>query len=308
MTQRPCALSTGVLLVRWMVLAGCVLAPLSASALTLLEDAELSVVRGAGVAFNLRNYSLSGDLSLTYVGKSTGLNVPAQTFTWSQLALSRSDDPVATFSDPYSLSIDARPGLPDVIQLSEPRNASGLLKWQWAADWTVGTADGTFQGGAVLVQDLTSYGGTLSITSPATPGVEGVVFGKTIHADLGAFVLRPRGRDDASHELRLSGVHVSAADGVSPWVLADVTTQPGIFNAITEGGRSYLHLGIGWALDPTAEVPAARVVVDNITFRNDRATYTDPVSQLATSTLNLGASRIASMQLQYIDIKLRAGP
>lgn len=279
----------------------------SAAALTVMEDADLAAVRGAGVAFNLVNYSLGGNLSLTFVGSSAGANGPGQYFSLSRLALSRSDDPAATFSDPYTLSVEARSGLPDVIRLTEPRNANGLLKWQFAADWSVGTQDSTFNGGALLVQDLQNFGGSLSMTSPATPGVEGVVFGQSIRTDIGGIALRPRGRDDASNELRLSGIHVSAADGVSPWVLADVTAQPGIFNAITEGGRSYLHVGIGWPTDLGKEVPAARIVVDNITFRNDQPTFVDPVSQAPVSTLNLGSSSIGSMQVQYFDMKLRAG-
>lgn len=291
-----------------LVVLACVYMAPSGWALTALEDAEMSSVRGAGVAFNLVNYSLSGDLSLTYVAKTTASNAMAQYIAFNKLTLSRSDDPSATFSDPYSLSVVARPGLPDVIRMAEPRNANGLLKWQFATDWKVGTEDGVFNGGSLLVQDYASYGGRLEVTSPATAGVEGVVFGKTVHFDMGSILLRPRGRADASNELQISGIHVGAADGVSAWVLADVTAQPGIFNAITEGGQSYLHLGIGWPTDPSKEVPAARVVVDNITFRNDQPTYTDPVTQLPTSTLNLGASRIASMQLQYLDVKLRAGP
>lgn len=279
----------------------------SARALTVMEDTELAAVRGAGVAFNLLNYSLSGDLSLTYVAKPATANVPGQFLSLSQLALSRSDDPDATFTDPYSLSIESRPGLPDVIRLSEPRNANGLLKWQFAADWTIGTQDSTFNGGALVVQDLQNFGGSLSMTSPATPGVEGVVFGQAIRTDIGAVALRPRGREVSSNELRFSGIHVSDVDGVSPWVLADVTSQPGIFNAVTEGGKSFLHIGIGWPTDPAKEVPAAKIVVDNITFRNDQPTFIDPVAQTPTSTLNLGSSSIGSMQVQYFDMKLRAG-
>lgn len=293
---------------RFLMGFACVCAVQSATALTALEDGELSAVRGAGVAFNLVNYSLSGDLSLTYVAKTTADNALAQYIALNKLTLSRSDDPAATFSDPYSLSIVARPGLPDVVRMAEPRNANGLLKWQFATDWVVGTESSVFNGGSLLVQDYVSYGGTLEVTSPATSGVEGVVFGKTVHFDMGSILLRPRGRADTSNELQLSGIHVGAADGVSAWAMADVTAQPGIFNAVTESGQSYLHLGIGWPIDPTKEVPAARVVVDNITFRNDQPTYIDPVTQLPTSTLNLGASRIANMQLQYLDVKLRAGP
>lgn len=306
MVRRLRAMTRYPLLVQFAVL-GCAWGLQPAAALTVMEDSELAAVRGAGVAFNLLNYSLSGDLSLTYVAKPATANVPGQYLSLSHLALSRSDDPDATFTDPYSLSIGSRPGLPDVIRLSEPRNANGLLKWQFAADWTVGTEDNTFNGGALLVQDLQNFGGSLSMTTPTTPGVEGVVFGQTIRTDIGAVALRPRGREDASNEVRFSGIHVSDADGVSPWVLADVTAQPGIFNAITEDGKSFLHIGIAWPTDPAKEVSAAKIVVDNITFRNDQPTFIDPVAQTPTSTLSLGSSSIGSMQVQYFDMKLRAG-
>lgn len=312
MVLPACATLCGPSLVRWavrgMALAACALGWQSAAALTALEDDELAAVRGAGVAFNIRNYALSGDLSLTYVGRPTSPGGPSQFLRLGNLSLSRSDDPAATFSDPYTLSVLARPGLPDVVQWTEPRNANGLLKWQFAADWTVGTQDRTLDGGAWLVQDLQSYGGRMSVTSPTDADVQGVVFGSVVHADIGAVVLRPRGRADASQEMRIAGLHVGGADGVSPWVLADVTSQPGIFNAITEGARSYLHLGIAWPTNPALEVPAGRVVVDALTFRNDAPTYVDPLTQLPTAQLSLGASRIASVQVQYLDVKLHAGP
>ncbi|HJV96330.1 MAG TPA: hypothetical protein VJ608_09855, partial [Albitalea sp.] len=104
-----------------------------AAALEPLADSELAAVRGAdGLAFNLQNFSLSGPLTLTYTNPS------GSSLWFSNLSLSRSDDPDATFSDPYLLKVASRGGgLADVIRLSEPLNANGLLKWQFAADWGV---------------------------------------------------------------------------------------------------------------------------------------------------------------------------
>ena len=141
------------------------------------------------------------------------------------------------------------------------------------------------------------------------------MWGSTVHLDIGSLLLRPRGRgdianaDDAgvTNQLRLQGIHISGADGVSPWVLADVTSQPGIFNAVTEGGQSFLHVVIGWNTNLDTEAPAGKVVIDNISFRNNAATYIDPMSGAAANTLNLGASSIGSMQIQYLDMKLHAG-
>ncbi len=281
----------------------------SASAMTALADADLQAVRGAGVAFNLQNFSLTGDVSVTYDDGA------GQYIALKKLTLSRSDDPAATFSDPYTMNVTTRVGAPDVVKWTAPLNANGLLKWQFAADWSVGASGSVFDGGSLVVQDLQNRGGSVSITSPSVSGQEGVVWGSTVRTDIGSLLIRPNGRgditnaDDAgvTNQLRLQGVHISGADGVSPWVLADVTAQPGIFNAVTEGGQSYLHVGIGWNTNLDTESPAGKVVIDNITFRNSAATYIDPVSLAASSTLNLGASSIGSMQIQYLDMKLHAG-
>jgi len=288
---------------------------MQARALTPLADSELAEVRGAGLAFNLQNFSLTGGLTLTYTGS------PGNTLTLSNLSLSRSDEANATFSDPYRLQLLPRGnGLPDVIQLSEPLNVSGLLKWQFAADWSVNANGTDFQGGALLLQDLQTYGGTLTLTPPATPGVEGFAFGLSLRADLGNLLLRPRGRDDTSNadaptvaeQFRIQGLHLGAATGTaalptSPWVIADATAQPGILNAITENGRSYLHLGIDWP-STAAGAPQGMLVIDNVSFKTDAPGFIDPASGTPSSSFNLGSSRIASMQLQYLDIKLRAGP
>lgn len=281
----------------------------AAFAMTALADADLQSVRGAGIAFNLQNFSLTGDVSMTYDGGN------GQTIALNKLTLSRSDDPAATFSDPYTMKLSTRVGAPDVVTWTEPLNANGLLKWQFATDWSVGTPGSVFNGGALVVQDLQSRGGSFSITSPSVAGQEGVVWGSAVHMDIGSLLIRPRGRgditnaDDAgvTNQLRLQGIHISGADGVSPWVLADVTAQPGILNAVTEGGQSFLHVGIGWNTNLDTESPAGKLVIDNISFRNNAATYIDPMSGAATSTLNLGTSSIGSMQIQYLDMKLHAG-
>ena len=266
-----------------------------------LADTELASVHGRdGLAFNLQNFSLSGPLTLTYTapGESGG------SLWLGNLSLSSSDDAASTFSDPYTLRVLSRgAGLADVIRLGEPLNASGLLKWQFAADWGVNASGIDFQGGALVVQDLVTRGGSVTLTTPATPGVEGIAFGLALRADVGNLTLRPRGRDDTTEQWSLSGIHLGAAneDGVllgTPWAIADATNQPGIVNAITDAnGTSMLHIGIGW---PTtaAGAPLASLVVDSIVFKSD---------SLPGGMLDLGSSRIGTMQIQYLDVKLRAG-
>lgn len=294
---------------RVMALACSMLGLQTAMAMTPLADADLQAVRGAGIAFNLKDFSMSGDVALTYDG------APGQYISLKKLTLSRSDDAAATFSDPYTMKVYSRAGLPDVVQWTEPLNANGLLKWQFATDWSIGTPSSVFEGGSLIVQDMQTRGGSFSISAPSVAGNEGVVWGSSIRLDIGNLLLRPRGRDDVTnadapgvtHQLSLKGIHISDADGVSPWVLADVTAQPGIFNAVTEGGQSYLHVGIGWNTDLDTETRAGKVVIDNITFKNNQASYIDPMSGAAASVLNLGASSIGSMQIQYLDMKLHAG-
>jgi len=274
-----------------------------------LADDELAGVRGSdGLAFNLRDFSLNGPLTLTYTSPGTS---PGKLWL-GNLSLSRSDDTTATFSDPYTLRVISRgDGLADVIRLTEPANVNGALKWQFAADWGTSANGIDFNGGALLVQDLVTRGGSLTLTTPSTPGVEGIAFGLAMQADIGHLILRPRGRDDVTQadpasvteQLRFSGIKLGAASesGVllnSPWVIADATNQPGIFNAITDAsGNSFLHVGIGW---PTtaAGAPIGGLSIDSIVFKSDT---------LPGGQMDLGSSRIGTMQIQYLDVKLKPG-
>jgi hypothetical protein len=274
-----------------------------------LADEDLADVTGRdGLAFNLKDFSLNGALALTYTMPGPG----GQTLKLGNLALSRSDDPATTFGDPYTLRVVSRGnGLADVIRLTEPLNASGLLKWQFAADWSV-NADGiAHDGGALVIQDLVTRGSSLSLTTPATPGVEGIAFGLALQADIAHLMLRPRGRDDVtaadpagvSEQFRMSGIKLGAASdsGVllgAPWVIAAATTQPGIFNAVTDAnGKSSLHIGIGWPTT-TAGAPIGGLAIDSIVFKSE---------SLPSGQMDLGASRIGTLQIQYLDVKLRAG-
>jgi hypothetical protein len=276
----------------------------AALAMQPMADGDLAGVNARdGLAFNLSGFSLSGPLTLTYTSPD------GSSLSLSNLSLSRSDDPDNTFADPYTLKVLARGnGLPDVIQLTEPANVNGLLKWQVAADLTTvskdaGGNDLTFHAGTLQLTDLVSRSGSLTLTPPSTPGVEGFAFGLGLRLDIGSVRLLPRGTADLSEQFALTGVHLGAADSDgnllgAPWLLADATKQPGILNAETDaGGTSYLHLGIGWPT--TAEgAPIAGLVIDNVSFAS---------SALPGGQMDLGMSRIGTMQIQYMDIKLRAG-
>lgn len=264
-----------------------------AEGLAALDDQALSGVRGQdGLAFNLKGFSASGPMTLTY---STSSDTGAPRWWLGNFDISRSDDEAATFSDPYRLNIVARPGLADAIVLSNPLNVEGKLKWQFAADW--GIQSGTvFEGGALVVNDLVSYGGALTITTPAVSGVQGIAFGKSIRADIGALSLRPNGRTSDAGSLTFSGVHIGTPDG-KPWAIADATTQPGILNAITSVNddgttTSGLHVGIDWSTAPSGPA-VGQLVIDKIAFTG------------GSGAMDLGRSSIGSIQLQYLDVKFR---
>jgi hypothetical protein len=263
-----------------------------------LDDSELAAVQGRdGLAFNLVGYSLSGPLTLSYTSPN------GATLNLANIAYSRSDDLASTFSDPYRLNIVSRSGLADMIVLSEPANAAGLLRWQFAADLSV-VADGVErQGGALVVSDLVSRGGSLALSTPATAGVDGVAFGLGLNLDIGTLALRPRGRGNSAGAMQLSGIRLGAADEQgtllgTPWQLADATTQPGLLNAVTDGnGVASLHLAIAW---PSAgsSAPLGSLQIDNLSFLPSTA---------GGAAVDLGASRIGTMQIQYLDVKLRGG-
>jgi len=280
-------------------LVGLLCALAQAGGLQPMDDAQLADVRGSdGLAFNLVGFSLSGPLTLTYTAPD------GASLALANLSLSRSDDPTATFSDPYRLRVLSRGnGLADVISLTGPANANGLLKWQFAADWNVVANGIDHQGGALVIQDLVSRSAQLSLTTPATPGVEGVAFGLGLNLDIGRLQLRPRGRADDGEQLQFSGLRLgaAAADGTllgAPWFIAAATHQPGILNAVTDAnGVSSLHLGIGW---PTGAhgAPIGSLVIDNIAFRS---------TTLPGGQMDLGSSRIGTVQLQFLDVKFRGG-
>jgi hypothetical protein len=274
-----------------------------------LEDTELAAVRGAdGVAFNLSNFSItsiaSNPLSLTYLSPN------GSSLTLSGLDLSRTDD-VDQFADPYQLTLRSRPGLQDMIAIDFPLNIAGKQSWSLTADFShcalvvAGACTGSnFVGGTMQVLDLTMKGGGLYIAPTALANTEGVAFGLGTQLDIGSLSIYSRGRAadgtlDTGDILAVQGIHLADVRG-GPWMLANLDKQPGLFNADTDAKGSYLHLQVGW---PTAgyDVPAASLRVDNITFT------TAGVNGAAATVTNLGSASIASMQINYIDIKFRTG-
>ena len=280
----------------------CAATSTAAQGLQPLSDDALSSVQGRdGLSFDLANFTMSGDARFTYYAPAPST---ASAYIGSVYA-TRSDDPADPFGDPYRLDIvKGDPGMADVITLSLPQNLNGAKKWQTAFDWGV-NADGiAFEGGSVVLKDMTFYGGGMQWTTPRVN--DGIAFGLGLRVDIGNLLLRPRGRDDitqaepasVAEQMNFRGVRIGAVDSNgnflnSPWRIADVSSQPGIFNAVTDdAGNSRLHIGIDW---PNANGAAlGGLQIDNLSFRID-----------VTGNLDLGSSRIGSMQIQYLDIKFK---
>ena len=282
----------------------------AAHAMQALQDDELAAVRGAdGIAFNLNNFSLTSSLanplSLTYLSPNGG------SMTLSGLDLSRTDD-ADQFADPYQLSLQSRTNLPDVIAIAFPLNAAGSQAWSLTADFancdavTAGACTGAnFLGGTLQVQGLTMKGGGLYVSPTTTADTQGISFGLGTQLDIASLAVYPRGRNasgviDTSDQLLVTGIHLADANTGGAWMLADLNTHPGLINAETDATGSYLHVQVGW---PTTSdpVPAATLSIQNITFT------TAGVNGAAPSVANIGGASIASLQINYLDIKLRTG-
>lgn len=284
--------------------------PTAAAGMEALSDTALSAVRGGdGFSLDLNNFSLSGDAKITYTAPT------GATAYLSNIYLTRSD-PDNPFDDPYTLDVRPVSGLPDVIELMFPKNLTGKAKWQFAYDWGVNdtgvnpNGNGfAFEGGSTIFKDVTFYGGGLQLFPPRTG--EGFGFGLGLRMDIGDILIRPRGRgdistpDSAADQMRFSNIRLGAVDSNgnflnTPWRIADAEAQPGVINAVTNTdpnvvGTSRLHIGIDWPDLDRAPNGAATggIEIGNISIGN------------GTSPVNLGAARIGTMQIQYLDIKFK---
>lgn len=264
------------------------------AAMEALPDSALSAVRGRdGVSFDLSGFAMSGNVRTTYT-TSSGSSIYKE-----NLSASRSDSS-DQFADPYKLDIvSGAPGLADVIQLAFPVNALGEQKWQLAYDWGVNADGMAFNNGSVSVSDLVFRGGGLQFSTPQ--GYDGIAFGVALRTEIGQLAFRPGGRADTGEQMALSGIRLGAVDESGnftnrPWVLADVASQPGVLNALNDESGPRLHIGIDWpdARYGSGAAPAGGLQIDNISF-----------SSPGKPVVDLGSSRIGSMQIQYLDVKFR---
>jgi hypothetical protein len=270
------------------------LVPGLACALEPLPDSALSKIGGRdGMSFNLSNFAVSGNAVLRYTTPDGRSSIGI-----GNLSASRSDNVDAPFADPYRLDVIAGgPGRADIVNIAMPQNLAGREVWQMALDFDVDAGGIVVKGGSVILKDLIYYGGGFQWSTPVAG--DGLAFGLSTRLDLGSLALQPNGRDAAGEAMVLSQVRIGAAldDGsapVAPWRIADVGSQAGIFNVRTDdAGNARLHIGINWP-DAGAQAAAGTIQIGNISFRSE-----------AGVNMDLGSSRIGSIQVQFLDIKFR---
>jgi len=269
------------------------LAPGLARAMEPLPDSALAKIGGRdGMSFNLSNFAMSGNTVLRYHTPDGRGSIGI-----GSLSASRSDNLDAPFADPYRLDISRGPGGEDIVNIAMPQNLLGREAWQMAFDFDVEDGGIKVQGGSVILKDLIYYGGGMQWSTPAVG--EGLAFGLSTRMEIGSLALQPNGRNAVGEAMVLSNVRIGAAteDGsapVAPWRLADVSSQAGIFNTRTDdAGNARLHIGINWP-EAGAAAAAGTLQIGNIGFRSE-----------TSANVDLGSSRIGSIQLQFLDIRFR---
>jgi hypothetical protein len=270
------------------------LAPGLACALEPLSDSALAKIGGRdGMSFNLSNFAMSGNTVLRYHTPDGRGSIGI-----GSLSASRSDNLDAPFADPYRLDVISRgPGRADIVNIAMPQNLLGREAWQMAFDFDVEDGGIKVQGGSVVLKDLIYYGGGMQWSTPAVG--EGLAFGLSTRMEIGSLALQPNGRTALGEAMVLSNVRIGAAteDGsapVAPWRLADVSSQAGIFNTRTDdAGNARLHIGVNWP-EAGAAAAAGTLQIGNIGFRSE-----------TSANVDLGSSRIGSIQLQFLDIRFR---
>lgn len=281
---------------RWLLLLAAealALAPAWAQGLRPLSDNALSTVQGRdGVSFDLSGYALQGDLRVTYT-RPDGASI------WAANPSAARSDSAQEFSDPYKFDIVRGPnGLADIAQFSLPQNANGEQKWQLAFDFGV-HADGIERnGGAVVVSNLSLYGGGWQFSTPRNE--DGLAFGAALRMEIGQWSLRPNGRNSSNGMLALDNIRIGATDDAGnftgqPWVIADVARQPAVVNAVADASGPRLHIGIG-----AADAQYGSGVAASGGIEIGKISFTSP-----SGNVDLGSSRIGNIQINYLDIKFK---
>lgn len=258
------------------------LSPLFARAgdLQALDDTALADVRGRdGVSFAVNTNVNIGSVT---IGVTDDLSNPASL----NLNNVNFNGTVATTMD---LTAGAN-GTPSYINWAFPDFIT-THPLQFGFDLLV-NADGTSLGTGVQLQNIALNGSSFQMTPYVNTGI---TFGMGLNLQVGSILLQPNGRGVSTGQMSFSGVSLSAAgsNGSAPWVLADINTQPGLINIVTDAnGDPNLQFGIGTPATP-GSAPSGSLQINNVTF-------TTP-----SGDVNLGSSSIGSIQVQYLNVRFK---
>lgn len=253
----------------------------NASTMSPLDDAALADVRGRD------GISLLVDLNV-HIGSSTfGTYDTSANPAFLSLNNIEVKGLVAAMVD----ILPGASGSPDYSNIFFPA-MNGANTLQKSYDLVI-AADGKSFGTSITFQNLAFAGSGVQWT---TSNIGGVAFGLGLNVAIDNVLLQPNGRSNTSGQMAMSGIKLGPASGTgaASWVMADVATQPGFFNIpVDASGTSNFQLGIGW---PTGQSEAASgsLKIDNIMFNTP------------SGNVNLGASSIGSMQIQYLNIKFKS--
>ncbi|MFI4939997.1 MAG: DUF6160 family protein [Burkholderiales bacterium] len=293
-------MSIRVLLTRLCIISGlcCSGATAVAADMEALSDEALSDVRGgdgisfaANVNFNAGAFTLGGftDTNGYHGVTDTGGN-PAS-LAMNNLAIT------GVFVSTFDIVSGAAMGIPDYVNLAFPILGPGVNVFNISYDQAINDNGNTF-GTGVTIQNLAFNGSSLQLSPNASGGVG---FGVSLNMAIDNVLLQPTGVGNSAGQMSFSGIKLGAASGGfpstvpnDPWVLADLAAQPGIFTiAVDSDSNPYVELGIGW---PTGSTPAqsGSLQINDIKF-------TTP-----SGNIDIGASSIGSIQIQYLNIKLKS--
>jgi len=251
----------------------------SAAEMQTLDDEALSDVRGRdGLSFGA---NLNANIGSATLGMSDSLGNPT-TLSLNNLTV--------TGTVAWALDvISGTSGSPGFVNLAYP-DIGGTNNLQIFTNMAI-TAEGSTFGTGISLQNMAFNGSSMQWT-PATVG--GINFGLSVGLEIGNILLQPNGVGNTSGQMNISGIQIGAAGNAgNPWVLADIAAQPGIFNVNTDAsGNPYVQMGIGWPTSGST-AQAGSLQLGNIAFNTPNG------------NVNIGSSSIGSMQIQYLNIKLK---
>jgi hypothetical protein len=176
-----------------------------------------------------------------------------------------------------------------------PQNLLGREAWQMAFDFDVQDGGITVQGGSVIVKDLVYYGGGIQWSTPIAG--DGLAFGISTRMEIGSLALQPNGRATAE------ALVLSACASAPPPRMARRR------RALAHGRRQQpgRHLQRPHRRSRQCAPAHRHQLAGGRRQRGRRhaAGREYRLPQRRAGNVDLGSSRIGSIQLQYLDIKFR---